>query len=78
MKTDSKLIKLCGLWENKTQDGKVYLSGNLGDSKVFLFKNKNDNPKAPAWNLVLGEKQKKTDDSNNSRTENHSMADIPF
>lgn len=32
-------IKLGGLWENKTKDGKVYYSGNLGSCKILIFEN---------------------------------------
>jgi len=49
------LIKLTGLWERKSKDGKVYYSGNLSTTaKVLLFKNDNKkNDRGPDLALYL-------------------------
>ena len=55
------LIKLTGLWEKKSKDGKVYYSGNLSSTaKVLLFKNDNKkNERDPDLALYLTRPGKK-------------------
>jgi hypothetical protein len=36
-KSDSNMIRLCGLWKGKSQNGTQYLSGKLGNARVFIF-----------------------------------------
>ncbi len=48
--------KSIGLWKSQKQDknGNYYYSGKLPSGEwINLYKNKSDNPKAPALNLVL-------------------------
>lgn len=52
----SPMVKLGGLWANKTKDGEKYYSGNLGGLKILVFRCNSDHPKAPAYNLFLAEK----------------------
>jgi len=33
------MFNLCGLWENTDKNGKKYLSGNLGNMKIMVFRN---------------------------------------
>jgi hypothetical protein len=47
------LIKLCGLWENQTKDGRQYFSGVLGGVKVLLFRDKNPAEGGPQWSLMI-------------------------
>ena len=52
-------ITLGGLWNNTTKDGKPYLSGSLGNLKIFVFKNdKRGNDKAPDYTIKLVEKDR--------------------
>lgn len=54
------MIELCALWLNETKDGKKYMSGNLGNAKLMLFKNDYKKPgsKEPDYRLFLDEKPK--------------------
>lgn len=55
---DKTTIELCALWENKTKDGKTYLSGNLGNNKVLVFKNTHKkNEKEPDYRVLLAKKE---------------------
>jgi hypothetical protein len=53
-------IKLCGLW-SKDVNGKLMLSGYLGDARVVIWDNgyKGDNAKAPDYIAYLEPKQDK-------------------
>lgn len=31
------LIQIGGLWKNKTEDGKTYLAGYLGNARLLIF-----------------------------------------
>src|SRR4051794_32643531 len=46
------LIRLTGLWENLTKDGRTYYSGVLGGCKVLLFKDRDPAEGAPQWSLM--------------------------
>lgn len=53
---DDKFVQLCPLWESE----KGYLSGNLGDVRVFIFKNKNrKTEKSPTHRLVVVPSERK-------------------
>ena len=47
------LIKLCGMFENETKDGRQYFSGVLGGVKVLLFKDRNSAEGVPQWSLMI-------------------------
>ena len=59
------MIKLGGMWKNKTKDGKTYLSGYLGDAKLLVFPNSFKLPdneadaKKPDYILYVAAKEKK-------------------
>lgn len=53
---DSNLLKLSGLWINKSKDGNQYLSGKFGVGiNLLIFKNKNKRPDSndPDYNVFL-------------------------
>jgi len=64
-------IKLCGLWKQKTRDGKVYYSGGFGyGAGLQLFTNayKEGDPKKPDLILyVVKKKPKDTQQDGNDR-----------
>lgn len=78
------MIKLCGLWKNKTKDGKVYYSGGLTYStNLLLFSNaykENPDDKKPDLILYIGKKEKKEDKQNpkSQDSEDPGSEDIPF
>lgn len=51
----SNLIPLTALWRHTSQAGKVYYTGRLGEAKILMFENQSDNPKAPAFKIMLAE-----------------------
>ena len=52
--------KLTGLWKNKTKDGKTYLSGNLGLSRLLVLPNDyKRNEKDPDYNVLVCPQEKK-------------------
>ena len=59
------MIKLCGLWKNKTSEGKTYYSGGLSYStNILLFPNKykeSADDKKPDLILYIARKEKKED-----------------
>jgi hypothetical protein len=50
------MVKLCGLWANKSHGGEKYYSGFLGGVKVLMFRSKSDHPNAPTYNIFIAEK----------------------
>ena len=70
--TDSTLIEIGALWEQETKDGRVYMSGKLGDShhaRLVLFPNDSENPKAPNWRVYItpGKKRENGNGGNSQR-----------
>jgi len=64
MSEESKgMIKLCGLWKQKTKEGKVYYSGGLTYStNLLLFTNtykESPDDKKPDLILYVAKKEKK-------------------
>ena len=52
--------RLTGLWKNKTKDGKTYLSGSLGLSRLLVLPNDyKRNEKDPDYNVLLCPKENK-------------------
>jgi len=52
----SDMIQLCGLWLQKSKDGKVYMAGKLSQNvRVLVFKNerKEKGSKQPDYQLFL-------------------------
>lgn len=59
---DNNLIRIGGLWINKTKDNVQYLSGNWGSSiKILVFKNKNkrSDSKDPDYQIFLAPNEPK-------------------
>ena len=53
------MIKLGGLWENESKDGKKYFSGSLGGAKILIFPNKfKEQDNQPDYQMYVAEKQK--------------------
>lgn len=53
----SDMVEVCGLWLEKSKDGKVYMAGPLGRSaKVLIFKNerKEAGSKQSDYHLFVG------------------------
>ncbi|HOT83358.1 MAG TPA: hypothetical protein PLQ12_08660 [Candidatus Defluviicoccus seviourii] len=54
------LIRLCGLWKNRSQKtGEVYYAGVLGGAKVLLLRDKKAAEGAPQWALMISERPAK-------------------
>lgn len=62
---NSTLVQIGGLWRNKTDDGKTYLAGYLGNARLLVFPNGfKKEPRHPDWILyVAPNKPKGEDDS---------------
>ena len=53
------LIKIGGVWENKTKAGDTYLAGTFGFAKVLIFANKyKETDKHPDYNVYITAKPK--------------------
>jgi hypothetical protein len=69
---NKNLIKVGGLWINKSKENVQYLSGNWGPGvRLLVFKNSHKRPdsKDPDYNLFLAPnevKEKKTDPDSDS------------
>lgn len=52
--------RLTGVWKNKTKDGKTYLSGNLGLSRLLILPNDfKRTEKDPDFNVFVCPQEKK-------------------
>ena len=79
-------IKLCGLWKQKTRDGKVYYSGGFGyGAGLQLFTNayKEGDPKKPDLILYVVKKkpkEEKNEDRPKGKTEEEweDEGEVPF
>jgi len=72
-----KMIKLCGLWISKTDQGATYMNGGLTySSNLLIFKNKykEEGDKNPDYIAYVAEKQKKEAESTTSNGD----SDVPF
>lgn len=59
---ETELVKLTGLWEGKTKNGKVYYSGKAEDgTKFMLFHNEywSESNNQPNLNLCISREVKK-------------------
>jgi hypothetical protein len=74
---NSGMIKLTGLWLNKTKAGKSYMSGTLGGAKVMIFKNdfKKDGDNQPDYNVFVAAKEQTSTAGNGQSARDE---DIPF
>lgn len=55
-------ISLMGLWENTDKNGNKYLSGNIGNAKVMIFKNTYKKAeREPDYRLYIAKKEQKND-----------------
>lgn len=86
--TDTNLITITGLWENKSKDGELYFSGALGNAKIMIFRNKNKKKEThPDWNLCIAPRPEKQEHKHGrgspppiqqAQVEKHLTDDIPF
>ena len=53
------MIKLTGLWKNKSENGTVYLSGNIGSAKIMIFAVKEKTENGPDYIMNIAEGKKK-------------------
>ncbi len=61
---DGKLIRLGGLWKQRSQNGKWYLSGKFGQAQVLIFPvSEKRSDKSPDFVLMIGEARKAEDDA---------------
>ena len=60
MSEQNDKVKLTGLWRNTTAKGDMYLSGNVGLSKMLVFKNgyKEEGTNDPDYYVFLAPKKK--------------------
>lgn len=73
---DNNMIKLTGLWINKSGGGETYMGGNLGASRLLMFKNSYKKPdnKEPDYILYIAPAAKQE----NSKPQAQADNDIPF
>ena len=71
------LIRLTGMWENTTKDGRQYFSGVLGGVKVLLFKDKNPAEGSPGWSLMIAPRPEKPATAQPSSSQPRNMQPRP-
>lgn len=75
---DSPRINATGLWQNKTRNGDMYLSGNMGAVRVLIFKNtRKKHDKEPDYHMVLTENRPKDKDKDKDNTSSGAAAGAP-
>ncbi|MCJ7481483.1 MAG: hypothetical protein MUO31_00805 [Thermodesulfovibrionales bacterium] len=50
------MVRLCGLWKSIDKNGKEFWTGNLGNSRLFIFPNDNKKDGSPDYDLCLGQR----------------------
>lgn len=80
MANESNLVKLTALWVNETRQGKKYMSGYLGDSRVLMFKNEHKTEdKHPDYVLYVAPKDAKKEVKEETQPATESFDDdMPF
>jgi len=59
----SNMVPVTGLWQHTTQKGDTFLSGNLGNASVFVFKNSfKKEPNQPDYQLCLAARNRSKND----------------
>lgn len=59
MEDNKPLYEICALWKNETKNGDMYLSGNLGNSKILILKNKNKTEdRQPDYRVLIAGKER--------------------
>lgn len=58
---DDDMIKLTGLWKNKSKDGKPYLAGSIGNLRLLVFPNDKMKDTDPDYRVCIAENEKKAD-----------------
>jgi len=57
------LTRLCGLWQNETKTGGMYLSGNLGAARLLVFPNGRKNTdRDPDWIAYVAPGKRRDDE----------------
>lgn len=56
------MIKLTGLWSNKSSSGETYLSGKIGRGRILILKNKlkKEGSNEPDYELCIVEQEQIT------------------
>ena len=64
------MVRIGGLWLNKSQSGVSYMSGTFGTAKLLVFRNtrKEEGSSAPDYNLYIAEKREDKSTSPSSDT----------
>ena len=58
----SNLIRLTGMWENKSKTGETYFTGALGGVKLLLLKDRYAGEGDPGWRLMVTARPEKKPD----------------
>ena len=57
---NSDMVRIGGLWKNKTKDGKPYLGGSFGGARLMVFQNGyKEKDSDPDYVLCIAQAQKK-------------------
>lgn len=79
------LIKITGLWLNRTKDGRDYFSGRFGDARILIFENRERaSDKMPTHTLFIAPSMAKVQQDQGSRQESPTNSykpsdnDVPF
>lgn len=75
-----ELVKLAALWTQEDKNGKFYLSGKLGDAKVYVLPNnfKKEGGSTQPDFFVYVQKAEPTKQSNNSGEKRYNNEEGPF
>lgn len=80
MSDNNNLVRLGGLWLNKTASGKQYMAGNLGPgAKLLVFRNeRKTNAGQPDYILYVTAKQPDNAQASTQQAQPELDEDIPF
>ena len=56
--TEPPMIKICGLYQNRSKSGRTYFVGVCGGVKYLLLENTQAEDGQPGWNLLLTPREK--------------------
>jgi uncharacterized protein (DUF736 family) len=63
----SELVPIGALWKGKDKNGNSYLSGRMGDARLWVFSNQKEKDSQPDYRVFVSKPQKRDEEE-----------DVPF
>jgi hypothetical protein len=83
MPNEEPMIRIAALWKNTSREGEAYLSGYLGDARLYIFKNKfkEEGTRQPDYLCFVKAKERRDDPAprkQETKDTGITDADLPF